>query len=235
MRNASRWQALLLAVLLGLTQTGCAARSKAERAEKAAARQQKMGVWLLSEYFDYQTDEVDLRIEKRVHTLAVPPLQVYAEVADKIVAAGPGIRPVFLIVEGRSPNAFATTQRGHPMVAVNFAMIELLGVDQSMWAALIGHELAHLSLDHQSQQSGRRDSSDVAKGALAVALAVVGIPFGLLATDTAATAAVRSYSRADERSADAVGVEYLGSRAPKGHTAVEIYGWRPSANPSNVT
>lgn len=204
-----RWQPLLIVVLLAIAQIGCAARSKAERAEKAAAKTHTPGSWLLRDYADYQTDDVDLRVENRVLTVAVPPLRVYAEVAEKIVAVGPGIHPIFLIVEGKSPNAFAVIQQGHFIVAINIGMIELLAEDPTMWAAVIGHELAHLALDHQRQRTARQETSDATKGILAFALAVVGIPFGMLATDTAVTANVRSHSRDEERAADALGVEYL--------------------------
>lgn len=53
-----------------------------------------------------------------------------------------------LIMPGELPNALAGPVDGRNTVAVNFAMWDLVGDRQDEWAAILGHELAHLKLDH---------------------------------------------------------------------------------------
>lgn len=213
MRRAGRLATVVLAVAVALTQAACAARSRAERAEKAAAQNRHPGAWPVIEYADYQTDDVDLVVEQRKFTVPVPPLRVYAAVAERLIAHADGLaeapRPVFLITEGRSPNAFALYRRGHVVVAVNLGMIELLGVDEAMWAALIGHELAHFALGHGARRAERATQGDVATGVAGVVMAAIGIPFGALLADSAVTAADRRYSRDEEHAADALAVAYM--------------------------
>lgn len=66
------------------------------------------------------------------------------------------------------------------IIGVNFAMLDLLGLDVHMAAALIGHELGHLKLNHGAENKKRR-SSDLR------------------------TAANTRYSRDNEREADYLG------------------------------
>lgn len=56
-----------------------------------------------------------------------------------------------LIVEGSAPNAFAGPVDGQPTVGINFAMLDLVDNDRGEWAAILGHELAHLKLDHSQK------------------------------------------------------------------------------------
>ena len=66
------------------------------------------------------------------------------------------------------------------IIGINFGMLDLLGLDVHMAAALIGHELGHLKLDHGADQENRRR------------------------TDMR-TAANTKYSRDNEREADYLG------------------------------
>ena len=59
----------------------------------------------------------------------------------------------FVIVPGKIPNAFASNNaNGQRFIAINFAMLDLLGSNVDIAAALIGHELAHLKLAHGSER-----------------------------------------------------------------------------------
>jgi len=53
-----------------------------------------------------------------------------------------------LLIRGSSPNALAGPVNGIKTVAVNFSMVTLVGYNSDQWAALLGHELAHLKLGH---------------------------------------------------------------------------------------
>ena len=58
------------------------------------------------------------------------------------------LSPRLIIAEGNSPNAFAGNIGGQRTVGINLGMIKLIGYDTSQWAAVLGHEVAHLKLDH---------------------------------------------------------------------------------------
>lgn len=66
------------------------------------------------------------------------------------------------------------------IIGINFAMLDLLGVDVHMAAALIGHELGHLKLNHGAESKKKR-------------------------TSDLRTAAATRYSRDNEREADYLG------------------------------
>lgn len=76
------------------------------------------------------------------------------EVFDDISEAAE-LRPNFYITTGSAPNAFATDWYTEPMIAINFAMLRLIGNDRDMLAAVIGHEIAHLKLEHMVSNAYR--------------------------------------------------------------------------------
>lgn len=89
------------------------------------------------------------------------------------------------IVPGDSPNAFAGQGKdGENIVGINFGMLDLLGLDVHAAAAILGHELAHLVLNH---------AADAKKAQSKPAGAVFS------ASDT-------RYSRDNERDADYLGM-----------------------------
>jgi predicted Zn-dependent protease len=53
-----------------------------------------------------------------------------------------------ILVSGNQPNAFAGPIGGRRTVGVNFGMLDMLDSNASEWAAVLGHEMAHLKLDH---------------------------------------------------------------------------------------
>jgi predicted Zn-dependent protease len=58
------------------------------------------------------------------------------------------LNPRFLLIIGEQPNALAGPVDRQPTVAINFAMLDLIGYNKDEWAAILGHELAHLKLNH---------------------------------------------------------------------------------------
>ena len=65
-------------------------------------------------------------------------------------------RAALKFAPGKSPNAYAGKSNGEKIVAVNFGMIELLETDFDAWAGLLGHEIAHLKLNHQREALKRK-------------------------------------------------------------------------------
>jgi predicted Zn-dependent protease len=60
--------------------------------------------------------------------------------------------PNFLLITGDQPNALAAPAGPEGTVMINIGMIRLLGYDSSQWAAVLGHEIAHLKLDHVTER-----------------------------------------------------------------------------------
>lgn len=108
-------------------------------------------------------------------------------------------RAVLKFATGSAPNAFARKAGGERIVVVNFAMIKLLGTDFDAWAGLLGHEIAHLKLNHQREALKRKiplkivdwlvDRSDPSKA--------VGFASSLLTSSID-----MNYSRKHERESD---------------------------------
>ncbi len=73
------------------------------------------------------------------------------------------------------------------LIGINFAMLDMLGDDMHMAAALIGHELGHIVLDHgeEARQKSRRTASSWR------------------------TAEATRYSRENEREADYIGTVWM--------------------------
>lgn len=123
------------------------------------------------------------------------------------------------IVNGDSPNAFATPITGRNIVAINVPMLRLVNKDIDAVAALLGHELAHLKLRHLEQQKETRDKL----GALSLVLAIaVGAKLGSVGVtdpnayqgagqliDLLASGTLFAYSRDQEREADSFGLGYM--------------------------
>ncbi len=121
-------------------------------------------------------------------------------------AAGP-LRTELLVADGDEPNGYSFISHGKPRIAVSIGMINLIGQDEGAMAALMGHELAHLYLEHGKQRQGREEDRVVTSTLLSFALGMFGIPFGPV--DIATDAVSKKFSREDEREADRVGVAYL--------------------------
>ena len=60
--------------------------------------------------------------------------------------------PRFLLITGSQPNALAAPIGPQGTVMINLGMIEMIGYDASQWAAVLGHEIAHLKLDHVTER-----------------------------------------------------------------------------------
>ena len=72
------------------------------------------------------------------------------------VSAAAELEPSLLLIEGSKPNAAAGLVNGRPTVMINMGMLKLIGSESDQWAALLGHELAHLKLGHSDTGQSRR-------------------------------------------------------------------------------
>ncbi|MDP9130168.1 MAG: M48 family metalloprotease, partial [Candidatus Binatota bacterium] len=66
------------------------------------------------------------------------------------------------IAAGDEPNAFAGPDAtGRNIMGINVGMVKLVGADASVYAALIGHEAAHLAKGHGELGKRRSNSLDL--------------------------------------------------------------------------
>ncbi|HEX9185270.1 MAG TPA: M48 family metalloprotease [Burkholderiales bacterium] len=131
--------------------------------------------------------------------------------AKQRLEAASGVTAKLMLTDygGRSPNALATRSRQGVLVALNLAMLELMGDDADALAAVLGHEYAHLAL-HHGEIRREREEAMVGLGTI-LGLALAGRRHARTAMGTAQfgiTAISRSYSRDEERAADAHGLRY---------------------------
>jgi predicted Zn-dependent protease len=102
-------------------------------------------------------------------------------------------------------NAFAGKQGNVNRMAMTIDALNKFGNDPDAIAAVMGHELAHLKLDHGSIRQSRKQTTDRTS---AIVGGVFGafIPLGGTIADLGATAITTSYSRDEERDADKQGM-----------------------------
>lgn len=115
-------------------------------------------------------------------------------------------RPRYELVNDRSVNAFALRTAQGDVVGIHVGMLELVGDDEAAWAALIGHELAHLDLRHTDLQRERRSGTSGAVAIASMLLTFVGFPLTPIFAEMATDAVEKGYSRDDERAADEAGI-----------------------------
>src|SRR4029453_13963155 len=87
-----------------------------------------------------------------------------------------GIQAELFIVEGDDPNAFAGFINGRRMIAINIAMVKLIGENVDEFAALLGHETAHWAKGHVDSSKTRSSTIQGIGTAVGVGLRVAGIP-----------------------------------------------------------
>lgn len=164
--------------------------------------------WPIKELARSNDDQIVLRKEnggtlKKVNTQQLR----YLYAVKTSIETAAETKAEFLLVDGDQPNAFAGFIKGRGrVIGVNFAMVELLGLDVHAMAALIGHEIAHLRLEHGKDGKKKKRGFEILKGLGAIALSSVGVGGAYTISDTVFTAIETKYSREDEREADYLGM-----------------------------
>lgn len=81
--------------------------------------------------------------------------------------------------------------------------------DEAELAALLGHEIGHVNARHAAQRQGQGLLAQIAVTGLTIASDSQWAPLSALAGQVGASALLASYSRDNEREADALGQEYM--------------------------
>ncbi len=155
--------------------------------------------------------QIPLQGSKSLEHARIGNLRTLLEVHQKIEGIA-GIQADLKMVASRSVNALAIYRP--PTVVVTTAMLEVIGEDEGLAAALIGHELAHISRRH-GLIAARKSRQHARAGVVAgreVAVESGSVQRGQLAAREVFLALDSAFSRQQEAEADKVGTELL-SRA----------------------
>ncbi|MCB1692356.1 MAG: M48 family metalloprotease [Pseudomonadales bacterium] len=160
--------------------------------------------WLVKRLVDAGDDEIMLRSSNgaMLRWVDADQLRALYNVSQKILSAAE-TRADLYITQGDSPNAAAGLHEGKPVMFVNFAMLDLVGYDEDEWAALVGHEVAHLKLKHGEKHAKRNIPLNIIK---TVGGAVLNDPLSATAGNLLLDGIANKFSRDDEREADYMGV-----------------------------
>ena len=168
-----------------------------------SARSAEM-VWELESIVRSQDDPVVLRnssgtIVRRLD--ATIPRYIYVAAQDIMHSAE--TPATIYISSGNQPNAAAGTTGGKRTVLINLGMIDMVGTDISQWAALLGHEIAHLTLDHHGERDDRLSPKVLLQ---VISYGILPDPALRQIADLAFQAYDTRYSRDAERESDYLGV-----------------------------
>lgn len=161
-------------------------------------------VWSLEAIVRSQDDPVLLRnargtVLRRLD--ATIPRYIYVVAEDIMHSAETSAE--FFITTGNQPNAAAGVTKGRNTVLVNLGMIDMIGADMNQWAALLGHEIAHLTLEHHDQRVDRLGPQVLLQ---VITYGVIGDQNLRRLADMAFQAYETKYSRDAERESDYLGV-----------------------------
>ena len=138
------------------------------------------------------------------HQLSSIQVRNVAEAHEKLgMESGIGSRLVILKAE--QVNAFATYRQGEAIVAFTIPFIRAMGDDRDAIASVMGHELAHLKLEHGAARKQRHETASAASNVVGTILNVAGVPLGGMIAGVGATAVTSAFSRDEERDADELG------------------------------
>jgi predicted Zn-dependent protease len=134
-----------------------------------------------------------------------PELQAYVDsVGQKLAKAGsrPKLQYTFTVLDTEDVNAFAT-EGGY--VYISRGILPYLSSEAEL-AAVVGHEIGHITARHMVKQQSQGTMAGLAGIATAI---VTGQPALAQLTDVAGEAIIRGYGRDMELEADRIGAELL--------------------------
>ena len=186
------------------------------------------GFWELSVLARSNIDYTLLSEKKKTHQLTASLLKNLVEIKDKIDSAS-GIYTRLLICNSDEANALAWKSADQNMTGLTLGVINLLRSDYDAYAALIGHENAHLVQNHSQQKSDRAIGLGLLQLLAGIALEVTiqqGAGVRGLGADIASLgnqALSASYSRDSEREADRLGIRYAAKAGFDSNGALRLH------------
>lgn len=179
-----------------------------------ASAQQCAQMWQVTELAQKPEATQTLRIDGRANaTVSKDWLKQLTQIKQRIDRVS-GIEPLFLLCADPEPNAFATIVQGQDIVAITLGMKTLLAEDWDAYAAVLGHESAHLTLGHHRQAQTRELIVGIVQmfGSLALESLIQsgggGAGWGTDLTALGGKLVSSAYSRENESEADEEGIRY---------------------------
>ena len=119
-----------------------------------------------------------------------------------------GLTTEFYIVkyDDNRINAFASAQNGRNIVGVTPELLQLMADDLDIYAAIFGHEIAHIARQHGSNRTARRGVLNAVGTVLGI---IVGSRIGINPGSFGAQLVDSAFSRDEEREADKLGFDYM--------------------------
>jgi Zn-dependent protease with chaperone function len=133
------------------------------------------------------------------------------------------IQTELFIVEGDEPNAFAGLEAGQRIIGINLGMIKMIGDDVNEYAALIGHEAAHWAKGHVDAAQLRSNTLNALGTLVGGGLGMAGVPAAGVLTGLGVELIDSSYSRDQEREADAQSIDYLLANGYEPRAALRLH------------
>ncbi|HUF43498.1 MAG TPA: M48 family metalloprotease [Verrucomicrobiae bacterium] len=161
----------------------------------------------------------DERIIASVPTRAIQHMML----AHLRISAAANVQTDLFIVEGDEPNAFAGLNEGRRIVGINLGMIKLIGERADEYAALLGHEAAHWAKGHVDSGQMRSQTLKTAGALVGAGLGLAGVPAAGLIGSLGFDLIEASYSREQEREADAQSIEYVLAGRYDPHGALRLH------------
>ena len=157
-----------------------------------------------------QAPTVDLEDKNQKIVLSLPTQTVQRLLLSHIrITRSAGVQAELFITEGNEPNAFATVANGRRIIGINVGMFKLVGGDIDEFAALIGHEAGHLAKGHLNSATLRSSTIQGIGTLIGAGLGMAGVPGAGYIAGLGADLIEASYSRDDEREADALSIDYI--------------------------
>lgn len=162
----------------------------------------------------FQSESGEIKRSKEVHPLIMqqfggpydnPPLQAYVnEVGQRAAKAShrPDLEYTFVVLDSEDINAFTT---GGGYVYITRGIMNYLNSEAEL-AAVLGHEIGHITARHPVRQQSKSTLSNI--GAAAVGIFTGSGDLAGLA-NYAGAALISGYGRDQELEADRLGAEYL--------------------------
>lgn len=148
------------------------------------------------------------------------------------------IYPKFIISSSDVVNAGATFQNGQPVTLYTLGMLEKIGYDYDALAAVISHEVAHLTLNHMGSQQTSNAVVDILAG---LAMLAIDYSYGGTARnpykglyekglELTSNLTKSGFSRSDEVEADVTGVKYMMAAGYSADGAIRLQNLIPASS-----
>jgi len=174
------------------------------------ATHKPVSYWRVKDMVLGQATQVELQ-KQNSQVAATIPTRTLQEImlAHLRISRSAHIEAELLIVDEKEPNAFAGFVNDRAAIGITLGMIQLVGTDVNQYAGLLGHEAGHWAKGHIDASQMRSNTLQVIGTIVSAGLSVAGVPASGLITGVGLDLIDASFSRDQEREADAASIDYV--------------------------